>query len=659
MTSKLSIEAILADSDREAGRFAWEGTFAEYLRMVIQKPSLSRLAHSLVHEAILAQGVEVSPDGEPVYGLFDGKIFGLERSLDRIVQYFAASAQRLEVRKRILLLLGPPAVGKSSIVSLLKQALEQHTRTDAGAIYAIRGCPMQEEPLHLIPTRLRSSLLEQYGVYVEGDLCPHCRYELRSNYNGKVSEMPIERVAFSEQEAIGIGYYIATNPNPIDASLLVGSVDNSKLDGNRTEVAGKAFRLDGELNIANRGLMEFVEMFKADRHMLTTLLGLAQEQLIKTQKFGSVYADEAIIGHSNEGDFDTFASEVQSEALRDRMIAVQIPYNLRVAEEVKIYQKMMHGSTLQDVHIAPKTLPTASVFAVLSRLEPPSKQGMSLIDKLRLYDGQMVGSYTKEDLRDIQRHHPDEGMRGISPRYVMNRLGAVASRPDVTCVSPLATLDSMWQGLRENVSLDQGDLAKFVGLVADAVKEYSTFAIRDIQRAFEDSFEQSATVLLDGYLENVTAFCTGEGVDRSNEAEMREIERPVGVTERSKAEFRQEIFHFVSAWKKRGGTFDYTSEPRLRAAIEARLFPTTRVVERGLTQPRFSRQRVEWARRRSAISNRLIDSYGYCSVCAEDLLNYAGHVLNNKPVVKTPRNEGVDWLWLLNPVAPPSPSAQQ
>ena len=292
--STMSLENIFAESEREGSRYAWEGSFADYLRMVVDNPSLSRLSHSVIYEAILSEGIDTTPDGEPIYGLFKDQIFGLERALDRIVQYFAASAQRLEVRKRILLLLGPPAAGKSSIVDLLKRVLERYTRTEAGAVYAIRGCPMQEEPLHLIPPRLRPELQDQYGIYVEGHLCPRCRYVLRTEYNGKVSEMPVTRVTLSEQDAIGIGYYVATNPNPSDA-LLVGSVDTSQLDGDRIEVAGKAFRLDGELNIANRGMMESVEMFKADWHLLTTLLGLAQEQLIKMEKFGSIYADEAII----------------------------------------------------------------------------------------------------------------------------------------------------------------------------------------------------------------------------------------------------------------------------------------------------------------------------------------------------------------------------
>ena len=659
MSSKLSIESILTESEREVGRFAWDGTFADYLRMVIQNPALSRLSHSLIHDAILAEGAEVSPDGEPSYSLFQGEIFGLEANLDRIVQYFAAAAQRMEVRKRILLLLGPPASGKSSVVELIKRALESYTRTDAGAVYAISGCPMQEEPLHLIPSTLRPALMEQYGVYVEGDLCPRCRYALTAEHGGKVAEVPVERVVFSEAAAIGIGYYVATNPNPTDASLLVGSVDESQLEADRLEVAGKAFRLDGELNIANRGLIEFVEMFKADRHMLTTLLGLAQELIIKLQKFGSVYADEVIIGHSNEGDFETFAGDVHSEALRDRIIAIQVPYNLKVGEEVKIYQKMMVDSKLENVHMAPLTLRASSIFATLSRLEPPDRQGMSLMDKLHLYDDQMVRSYTKQDVLELQRHHLNEGMQGISPRYVMNRLGAAATGSDVTCISPLAALDSMWQGLSENVSLNREDLAKYVILVAESVKEYGALAIKDIQRAYEESFEQAATMLLDGYLYSVAAYCSdeshgggGEGEEGISERDMRELERAIGVAERDKSEFRHEINRHVLSWREKGLTFAYTSEPRLRAAIEARLYPPPRRLDRGLTQPRFARQRVEWARRRSAIANRLLSSYGYCAECAEDLINYVTHVLKNRPVLKTPKGEGVEWLWPLNPGPP-------
>ena len=231
------------------------------------------------------------------------------------MEYFEAAAKGSETRKRILLLLGPPASGKSTIVALIKKALEDSTHTDDGAVYAIAGCPMQEEPLHLIPHSLRPGLKEQYGIEIEGELNPRNRYLLRTKYKGRIGEVPVERVVFSEHEAVGIGYYVATNPNA-DSALLVGSIDNDRLEGTRTEVAGQAFRMDGEFNVANRGMIELVEMFKADKHLLTALLGLAQEQVIKMEKFGSIYAEEAIIGHSNEGDFNTFTLDEHSEALK-------------------------------------------------------------------------------------------------------------------------------------------------------------------------------------------------------------------------------------------------------------------------------------------------------------------------------------------------------
>ena len=244
---------------------------------------------------------------------------------------------------------------------------------------------------------------------------PRNRHLLRTKYKGNIAEMPVERIVFSEQEAVGIGYYVATNPNS-DPSLLVGSIDTGRLEGSRTEVAGQAFRMDGEFNVANRGMIELVEMFKADRHLLTTLLGLAQEQVIKMEKFGSIYADEVIIGHSNEGDFNTFAQDEHSEALKDRITAIQVPYNLRVSEDVKIYEKVMSKRQETGVSIAPLSLRIAATYAVLSRLHAPSRQGMTLLDKMRLYDGRMVGLYTRQDVIEMKLARDRRGHeRDIAP----------------------------------------------------------------------------------------------------------------------------------------------------------------------------------------------------------------------------------------------------
>ena len=653
--ASMSIKEILAASEREAAQYEWKGTFADYLSMAIEKPSIAKLAHARVRDAILAQGVDTSATGEPIYRLFEDYIFGLEDVLEKIVEYFEAAAKGSETRKRILLLLGPPASGKSTIVALLKKALEDSTRTDDGAVYAIAGCPMQEEPLHLIPHSLRPGLKEQYGIEIEGELNPRNRYLLRTKYKGRIGEVPVERVVFSEHEAVGIGYYVATNPNA-DSALLVGSIDNDRLEGTRTEVAGQAFRMDGEFNVANRGMIELVEMFKADKHLLTALLGLAQEQVIKMEKFGSIYAEEAIIGHSNEGDFNTFTLDEHSEALKDRIIAIQVPYNLRVREEVKIYAKVNTRGEEAGVSIAPLALQVASTFAVLSRLDPPKSQGMTLLDKMRLYDGRRVGAYTRQDVADIKRQHTSEGMSGISPRYVMNRISAVASIPDIECVTPLAVLNSLWQGMSENISLDEAGKATSIGLVADTVSEYNELALGEIQRAYNESFDDTAALLLSRYIEDVRMYKSND--PELEEQDMQELERAVDIRERDKRAFRLEIDRLVTIYESRGREFDYTSEPRLKAAIEARLFPTTRDLQRDLTRPRSSRQRAEWTQRRISIVKRLIDKYGYCAVCAEDLLEYVTELLHNKTMLKTPKNQNVEWQWELYPtdatLVPPS-----
>lgn len=651
MTDRASIKSILAESERVAARYAWEGTFTDYLKRVVSNPEISRLSHRLIYDAIADAGIEESPTGAQVYKLFDGEIYGLEDQLERIAQYFASGANRLEIRKRILLLIGPPAGGKSTIAALLKRALERYTRTDAGATYAIKGCPMQEEPLHLIPHDMRPALMEEFGIYVEGDLCPRCRYVLRSEHQGRVGEMPVTRIVFSEQEAVGIGFYVATNPNPSDASLLVGSVDPSQLGGDRVEVAGKAFRMDGELNVANRGIVEFGEIFKADRHLLTTLLGLAQEQLIKMERFGSVYVDEVVIAHSNEGDFDTFMKDERSEALKDRIIAIQIPYNVRVQDEVKIYEKMLSGSISQKTHMAPLSLAAASTFAVLSRLETPDRQGMTLLGKLRVYDGQVLPHVSSDDVEQMRRHHPDEGMQGLSPRYVMNRLSAAASDPSIACLSPLRALDALWQGLKENVNLDMESRTEYLDFLRAAVEEYGDLAVRDIQRAYKEGFEASAKDLLDDYLSNVESFCSGRD---STERDMRDIEKQAGIADKDRSDFRHEIDRYFANLKSRGLAYDHTSEYRLKAAIEARLFTDRRTIDRTLTRPRFSRQRVEWRRLRNAVYNRLIESYGYCEACADDLISFAVHVIKSGAVLKTPKNEGIEWQWGLNPAHPPA-----
>jgi serine protein kinase len=280
---------------------------------------------------------------------------------------------------------------------------------------------------------------------------------------------------------------------------------------------------------------------------------------------------------------------------------------------------------------------------------------MTLLDKMRLYDGRIVGAYTLQDVIEMKRHHTGEGMSGISPRYVMNRIAIVAGIPDIKCVTPLAVLNSLWQGIDENVSLDQAARAESISLITDTVSEYNDLAVSAVQRAYVDSFEDTAANLLAGYLKNVRAFCSDDD-DFEEQRDMQEIERAVNIREKDKKAFREEIDRLASQFRKHGSRFDYTTEPRLKAAIESRLFPSNRELHSALSRPRFALQRAElqraeWSQRRISIIKRLTEKWGYCAVCAEDLLEYVTQLLQKKTMFKTPKNESVEWQWELYPTS--------
>src|SRR5690606_5780587 len=250
-------------------------------------------------------------------------LFGLEETIRTLVEeYFQPSAERLDVRKRLLLLMGPVSGGKSTIVSLLKRGLERYTRTDAGAVYGIKGCPMHEEPLHLIPESLRAEFYEEYGIHIEGTLCPVCRHRLDTEWEGDVGRVPVERILFSEERRVGIGTFAPSDPKSQDISELTGSIDFSTIATYGSESDPRAYRFDGELNIANRRMMEFQEMLKCDEKFLWNLLSLTQEGNFKAGRFALISADELVIAHTNEAEYRHFISNKKNEALHSRIIVI-------------------------------------------------------------------------------------------------------------------------------------------------------------------------------------------------------------------------------------------------------------------------------------------------------------------------------------------------
>jgi serine protein kinase len=619
--------------DRERG-LQWEGTFAQYFEIATKKPEVGRLSHERIYHMIMDAGLETNRNGEPHYNFFSQEIFGIEKPLQQIVEYFHSAAQRLEVRKRVLLLMGPVGGGKSTIVYLIKRGLEAYSRTEEGALYAIRDCPMHEEPLHLIPNDLRPDVEKEFGIYIEGDLCPHCRYMVDTQYTGHIEDVPVKRLAFSEKYRVGVGTFTPSDPKSQDISELVGGIDLSTIGEVGVESDPRAYRFDGELNIANRGIMEFVEMLKTDEKFLYVLLTLSQEQNIKNGRFSMIYADEVVVSHTNEHEYQAFVGNKKSEALQDRIILAKVPYNLRASDEVKIYEKLLKQSALQNVHIAPYTLRIASVFAILTRLEPSKKAGMSLMKKLKLYDGEDIEDFKQKDIKELQEEAVREGMDGISPRYVINRLSNALVKQNATCINPIDALRALRDGLDQHTSITREEREHYLNFISEARKEYDEMAKKEVQRAFVYSYEESARTLLNNYLDNVESYCnktklrdpiTDEEVE-PDEQLMRSIEEQIGVTENAKKSFREEILIRISSLARRGLTFEYTSHERLKEAIEKKLFADLRDVVKITTSTRTPDK--EQLRKINDVVNRLMTEHGYCHVCANEILRYTGSLLN-------------------------------
>jgi len=624
----------ISEYQAESERLAWSGTFREYVELLKSDVSPAMTAHSRVYEMIESYGVQ-SENGVKKYKFFEQEIFGLDRAIEKLVEeYFHSAAKRLDVRKRILLLMGPVSGGKSTLVTMLKRGLENFSRTRQGAVYAIEGCPMHEEPLHLIPQELRREVEESLGVRIEGNLCPSCQMRLKEQYDGNIEEVRVERVFISEDNRIGIGTFSPSDPKSQDIADLTGSIDFSTITDYGSESDPRAYRFDGELNKANRGIMEFQEMLKCDEKFLWNLLSLTQEGNFKAGRFALISADEMIIAHTNETEYKAFISNKKNEALQSRMIVMPIPYNLNVTDEEKIYGKLIAQSDMKHIHIAPHALRSAAIFSILTRLKETKKQGMDLVKKMRMYDGQEVEGFKDADLKEMQNEYVEEGMSGIDPRYVINRISSALIKGDMDCINALDVLRALKDGLDQHPSITKEERERYLNFISVARKEYDDLAKKEVQKAFVYSFEESAKTLFENYLDNIEAYCnwakikdplTGEEMD-PDERLMRSIEEQIGISENAKKAFREEILIRISSYSRKGKKFDFTSHERLREAVEKKLFTDLKDIVKITTSTKTPDENQ--LKRINEVSARLIDEHGYCSTCANELLRYVGSLLN-------------------------------
>lgn len=618
----------------EEEKLKWEGTFAEYLELVKKNPMIAQSAHSRIYNMIKSHGITVE-NGVKKYHFFSREIFGLETTIEKLVEeYFHPAAKRLDVKKRILLLMGPVSGGKSTIVTMLKRGLEEYTRTDDGAVYAIKGCPMYEDPLHLVPHHLRDDFYKEYGIRIQGSLSPLNTLRLEQEYNGRIEDVMVERILFSEDKRIGIGTFSPSDPKSQDIADLTGSIDFSTIAKYGSESDPRAYRFDGELNKANRGLMEFQEMLKSDEKFLWHLLSLTEEGNFKAGRFALISADMLIVAHTNEAEFRSFIANKKNEALHSRMIVMPIPYNLKLSEEEKIYRKMINQSDLKDVHIAPHALRIAAMFSILTRLKPSKKYRIDLVKKMYLYDGQQVDTGEQINVDELRNEHPDEGLSGIDPRYVINRISAALIRKEVKSINALDILRSLKDGLGQHPSITDEDKERYLQFISLARKEYDEIAKKEVQKAFVYSYEESAKTLMDNYLDHVEAYCNNQKLKdpitdeeiSPNEKLMRSIEEQIGISENAKKAFREELLIKISTYARKGKPFDYNSHQRLREAIQKKLFADLKDVVKVTTTAKTPDETQ--LKKLNEVIARLIDEYGYNSISANELLQYVGSLLN-------------------------------
>jgi serine protein kinase len=654
-------------------RAHWTGTFAEYLDLIRQNPRITRNAYQRIYDMILSYGTETYEAGREKkvhYKFFDdplagGKdaVFGLEESIASLVNAFKSAAQGYGIEKRVLLLHGPVGSSKSTIARLLKKGLEQYSTTDEGALYmlgwasseaggepTVQWCPMHEEPLHLVPDEHRDMVEHElnplngnspFHVTIRGDLCPYCRHEFNDrlqkfggDWTKVVGDVRVKRLTLSEKDRIGIGTFQPKDEKNQDSTELTGDINYRKIAEYGTDSDPRAFNFDGEFNIANRGMIEFIEVLKLDVAFLYDLLGASQEHKIKPKKFAQTDIDEVILGHTNEPEYRRLQSNDFMEALRDRTVKIDIPYVTKLSDEIQIYTKDYNGDKVRGKHIAPHTIEMAAMWAVLTRLEEPKHANLTLLQKMKLYNGQSLAGFTEENIKELREETVNEGMLGISPRYVQDKISnALVAHPDATTVNPFMVLNELEAGLKHHSLINADELRKRYRDLLDVVKEeYENTVKNEVQRAIAAD-EDALRRLCSNYIDNVKAYTQHEKVknkytgqfEEPDERLMRSIEEKIDIPDSRKDDFRREIMNYIGALSIDGKKFDYKTNERLNKALELKLFEDQKDSIK-LTTLVSNVVDADTQQKIDVVKGRLIRDYGYDEESATDVLNYVASI---------------------------------
>jgi len=616
----------LIDFTKEHRAARWTGTLAAFLEGVFptDPKGFARSSHQYIWDMMRCEE-----------RLFDDELYGIDGTLDRVRDYFKAAAAGSEVGRRLLLLLGPPSGGKSSMVILLKRGLEEYSRTEPGALYAIHGCPVHESPLHLVPHSLRAQFRQTYGVEIAGELCPYCAHRVAHELGGDFLQMPVERVFISEAGRIGVGTYAPHDPATADIADLVGSVDLSKVSEYGDEGDPRAWSWSGAVFAASRGLLEMIEILKVKREFLYLLLTLTQEKNVKVSRFPLIHLDETIIAHTNLAEFRKFLQEPENEALLDRMVIIQVPYTLNYRDEARIYRKLCSSTqAFREVHLDPHALHVAAVFAVLTRLAEGDEREAENVKKVRLYAGEDVEGVAAAEVEKIRARNPEEGLSGVSPRFVINALSSAIIQSQAKSLTTMDVLIALKDAIESDVRIDGKKKRKWVDFLVAVRKDfYNRWVKEDVHKALFVSFEQEAQELLDKYLDEVEATLDNRtirdpitGEDRKpDERFLRSVEEKIRISESGKVSFRQEVVRKAMGAYKRGEKFTLDSHAPLHDAVEQYLFEQRRDVLRLVSSA--ARPDEETRQKISVVEKRLVDEYGYDAHSAREALNYVTTLL--------------------------------
>jgi serine protein kinase len=444
----------------------------------------------------------------------------------------------------------------------------------------------------------------------------------------------VRRLILSEKDRVGVGTFQPKDEKNQDSTELTGDINYRKIAEYGSDSDPRAFNFDGEFNVANRGLIEFIEVLKLDVAFLYDLLGASQEHKIKPKKFSQTDIDEVIIGHTNEPEYRKLQNNEFMEALRDRTVKIDIPYITKLDNEEKIYGRDFNQKKIPGIHIAPHTLEMASMWAVLTRLEEPKKAALNLMQKLKLYNGQTLPGFTEENIKELKKETEREGMDGISPRYIQDKISnALVNEDAENCINPFMVMNELEAGLDHHSLITADELRRrFKELLGLVKEEYEDIVKNEVQRAISAD-EDAIKRLCANYIDNIKAYTQKERVknkftgadEEPDERLMRAIEEKIGIPENRKEDFRREIMNYIGALSLEGKSFDYTTNARLQKALELKLFEDQKDTIK-LTNLVSNVVDKETQAKIDVVKQRLIRNFGYNEVSATDVLNFVASI---------------------------------